>query len=398
MELNVFNNLKDTTVSKTISITDWLNHIQKGRYSDYVNYLRTLTEKNDIDKFKAEELNCVVYNFNLNKKRNSENIVSATGYFFIDIDVPFDTRLLNRSKIYALYKSCTGKGIHIIVQVDGLNQNNYDDAYTFIINTLGIEQYVDKCAKGKIQAALISYDPNLFHNPNSFVFDLSRLVQSVPQGTLSNKTSKKETFRQPWGTVERINFNCANDMEFDNGDYIADWQNIDFIECRLTGKIKEGKRNKTLFAYGANLVYLNPTLTKEKLTAILHNVNIASCDMPLEYKDIASMMNTLFKYKQEGKLTPLYKPKKRSIVFNPDAKLSYDEKMVIVHSIQKEKCAEESKTKIYDIIENWDFEAHKLISVRNISNNYPISKKTVAKYYSEFKDYIQELNMTHKLS
>lgn len=397
MELNVFKNLKDTTVSQTISITDWLNHIQKGRYSDYVNYLRTLTEKNDIDKFKAEQLNCVVYNFNLNKKRNTINIASATGYFFIDIDVPFDTRLLNRSKIYALYKSCTGKGIHIIVQVDGLNQNNYNDAYEFIINNLNIAEYVDRCAKGIIQPALVSFDPNLFYNPNSIKFDLSRLITVTPPIELSNNILKKKTFSQTGG-VEKINFNCANEMEFDNKEYIADWQNIDFIECRLTGKIKEGKRNKTLFAYGANLVYLNPTLTKEKLTAILHNVNISACDIPLEYKHIASMMSTLFKYKEEGTLKPLYKPKKRSIIFNPDAKLTYDEKMVIVHSVRKEKCAQTSTNKIYDIIENWDFTTHGTISQSKIIKNYSISKKTIEKYYKEFKDYIQELNMTHKLS
>jgi hypothetical protein len=48
--------------------------------------------------------------------------------------------------------------------------------------------------------------------------------------------------------------------------------------------------------------------------------------------------------------------------------------------------------KLYNIIEQWDFDIYGKISIRKISNNFPISKKTVAKYWSEFKEYVNELN------
>ena len=395
--LSYFESVNNTTVYQKLEMHTWLSKIKYGSFEQHVNYVRRCQDKTEVDRIKIKELPCVVYNFELDKQRNTENITSATGYFFIDIDVPFDIRTLNRSKIFALYKSLRGTGYHVIVKVDGLTINNYDDAYSFIIKSLQLEDVVDKCAKGKIQPSVISYDPDLFINDNSLVFDLSKLISVTPPLELFNKTLVKETFSQSGG-VKKINFNCANEMEFNNEPYIADWQNINFIECRLTGKIKEGKRNKTLFAYGANLVYLNPTLSKEELVRLLHSVNISACIEPLEYKDIISIINTLFKYREEGKLKPLYRPKKRSIVFNPEAKLDYDTKMGIVHSVRREKCAVDSKNKIYEILENWDFTTHGTISQSKIVKNNAISKKTVEKYYSEFKDYILELNMNYKLS
>jgi hypothetical protein len=60
------------------------------------------------------------------------------------------------------------------------------------------------------------------------------------------------------------------------------------------------------------------------------------------------------------------------------------------------KRTRDSKQKIYEILECWDFEKYGKISIRNISNNFNISKKTIAKYYSEFKAYIIEINNEYK--
>jgi len=143
---------------------------------------------------------------------------------------------------------------------------------------------------------------------------------------------------------------------------------------------------------------LNPTFTKEKYISILNSANITRCEKPLEYKEIVSIINTLCKYNEEGKLEPLYRPKKRSIVFRPEAKLDYDAKMAIVHKERVKKYANDSKEKIRSILETWDFEAYGLISQRNIAKNFNINIKTVEKYYSEFKQDIQEMNMAEKLT
>jgi hypothetical protein len=79
-------------------------------------------------------------------------------------------------------------------------------------------------------------------------------------------------------------------------------------------------------------------------------------------------------------------------------KLKNQEEYKFYNIKRREKCAEESRTKLYHIIENWDFTTHGTISQSKIVKNNPISKKTLEKYYREFKQYIQELNITFKLS
>jgi hypothetical protein len=393
--LSLFKSVKQTSVIEMFDIHNWLFDIKDGSYKKDVEYVRNIQDKVEIQKIKETELPCVVYNFQLYEKRNTQNIASATGYFFIDIDVPFDVRLLNTSKIFAYYRSLRGTGYHILVKVDGLTIDNYNDAYSYIINDLGLEYYVDKCAKGIIQASLISYDPDLFLNDDSLTFDLSKLISSVPQSQYINKTIKEEHIRAK-GVQQRYRFNNIRDFEFDGKDYIVDWGNIDFIASYKGKNIRIGRRNKVLFDFTRNFVFLNQHLSYEETLSVISNVNISMFDTPLEYKQVISIVTSIIKYKQAGTLKPIIK--KRSIIFNPQSKYTPQEKNERTLELLAERKTDMSKEKIRSILETWDFDAYGLISVRNIANNHSISKKTVAKYYKEFKNDIQEMNMAEKLS
>jgi hypothetical protein len=392
-KLNVFDHLRDTEVNETAYIKKWLTGIKEGEHKILINYLRSNPDKQK--EIKLKRIPCIVYNFTLNNERNSDNIVSPTGFMFFDIDVPFDTKSLNRDKIFALYKSCTGKGIHIIVQVDGLTINNYDESYEYIINDLGITDYIDRCAKGKVQVALASYDPDLFMNTCSIKYDLSKLIMTAPISSLVNKTNKKEMFRVNWGQ-QKFRFTNVRDFDFDNKDYLVDWGNLDFIQAYKGKNIGVGKRNVVLFEYTRNFLYINQHLTKEELLSIIKNVNDSWFVEPLVFTEVLSIVNSIFKIFEAGKLEPSIK--KRSIIFNPQSEYTTEEKGELTLQLLAERKTQKSKEKINDILESWDFEAHGLISQRNIAKNFDINIKTVEKYYSEFKQHILELNMYHKLS
>jgi hypothetical protein len=104
------------------------------------------------------------------------------------------------------------------------------------------------------------------------------------------------------------------------------------------------------------------------------------------------VIDSVFKYFDEGTLKPIYNKTKRKIIFSSNSEYTAEEKREIVLDICNKKKSDDSKQKIYDIIEAWDFDNYGKISIRKISNNFPISKKTVAKYWNEFKEYINQLN------
>jgi hypothetical protein len=141
---------------------------------------------------------------------------------------------------------------------------------------------------------------------------------------------------------------------------------------------------------------LNQHLYKEKLINIISNVNQIACAEPVDNSQVIRVVNSIWKYKEEGILELIYNHKTRKIVFAAGSKLNREEKLSICRAEIIIKRGDDSRQKLYNIIEGWDFELFGKITLRRVTKNHPISYKTVAKYWGEFKDYVKELNDDHK--
>ena len=111
------------------------------------------------------------YNFNFNGYKNKSNITTPTGLMYIDIDAPdFKIKNINKSDIFAYYKSFGGKGYSIVVRVDNLTESNFNETYAYICSKLNISDYVDLGAKKTTQFNVVSYDEGMHLNTNSKIF------------------------------------------------------------------------------------------------------------------------------------------------------------------------------------------------------------------------------------
>jgi hypothetical protein len=119
------------------------------------------------------------------------------------------------------------------------------------------------------------------------------------------------------------------------------------------------------------------------------NVNKVACIEPLPDQEIGKIAGSVIKKNKEETLKPIVSLRK--IVFNPEVGYSAEEKRDIVLQLCNEKRSGEVKQKLYEIIENWDWQMGK-ISQRKIIANNSIAKKTVEKYWFEFKEHVKELN------
>ena len=151
-------------------------------------------------------------------------------------------------------------------------------------------------------------------------------------------------------------------------------------------------RNSFLLSYTNNLVWLNPQIAKERTLKILGNVNKIACVKPAEKTQLNRIVNSIFKYKLEGNLKPIYNRKPRKIVFKQGVKMNKEEKLAICRYEFGKKMVSKSRKKITGIIEDWDFKKLGKITQNKIYKHFPISSKTVEKYWSEFKERIKELN------
>ena len=392
-KINFYKNAKTPTVYSGTTADNWFSLIRESEYSDLIMSART--GQLDYDFVKLTLVPAVTYNFFYNKYKKDSNIISSTGLMYIDIDDPsFDPNCIDKNKIYAAYNSFGGLGWGLIVRIEGLTKENFKYNYKKIVSELKLEEFVDTNAIKASQYNVLSYDKNIEVNNHAYVYKAEDIkeVQSVPHPCVY-KREEREAYTHGGGTVfqKPLRFNNLDDIEFE-GDFTVNWEGYDWVRCWLPiQKVKSG-RNKLLLSYLNNLKWLNPNLTKERALKVLSSVNLRVFESPVSNQMLQRVIDSVFKYFDEGTLKPIYNKTKRKIIFSSNSEYTAEEKREIVLDICNKKKSDDSKQKIYDIIEAWDFDNYGKISIRKISNNFPISKKTVAKYWNEFKEYINQLN------
>ena len=394
--INTYQSVKQPQVYNTTNITDWLNQIKHSNYSDTITKAR-LGEL-DYDSTKLS-LPCVTYNFLFKERKENKNIIASTGFLYIDIDNPlFDITSLDKSKVFAYYHSFGGNGYAILVKVYGVTFDNFKSAYSAICTDLGISEFIDVNAVKASQFSILSTDENIYINQSSFVFSASTSTSPLPSSShLAPPSVVIENTRNTYTTDggANIRFDNTDEIEF-IGDYTVNWNGFDIVKAFMPIKKITINRNGFLLSYTNNLVWLNPNITKVKATEILAAVNHRVCAEPVHIDQIHRVVDSIFKYKADGSLKPIYFNKKRKIVFAKSSQLTYDEKMTIVRNEVAKRNAGLSLGKLYNILEDWDFLTLGSINQRQVYNNNPISKKTVEKYWSQVKEYVTSLNDSNK--
>lgn len=391
--LDYYTSITNPMVVSGITAVEWFEMIINSPYKDKIIEARNSPHKKDEIK---KDLPCVTYSFNFKGYKKNENITDTTGCIYFDIDDPsFQISDQQMSKCLATYRSVGGLGRAIIYLVDGLTPENFKHNYFKVAFELGLDQYIDSNAAKMSQFNVLSYDEALYLNPRPKIFQATN-PEGVPQSPLLNRKKKNIAYRGEWGTLTRrtVRFNNLDDYQTD-GDYVVNWEGMDYICCWLPYQKKHINRNATLLSYTGNLVYLNPWIPEQRLYDIISSVNERAFINPVSSEQLRRVIKSVRTYQQQGTLKPVYYKKPRKIIFNKHSGLSATDKMEIAISLNAEKKTQDSINKLYSILEAWDFDQYGLISVRNIAKHHPISKKTVAKYYKNFKQYIEDLNNSH---
>ena len=407
-ELNFYLNVRSPKVIKGVSVEDWFEMIRGSEYSSLIEDARSGNV--EYNQVKTSELPCVTYNFLYDSYKKDSNIISSTGLMYIDIDDPsFSAESLEKSLIYAMYRSFGGYGWGIVVKVDGLTKDNFKSSYLKIVRELGISDYVDHGAVKASQYNVLSLDKNIYINPEPHIFKVEDCNnENSPQTCEINAIihSREESVAYAPDRGEKLKgayldgriplrFDNLCDIDFE-GDYVVNWEGYDWIRCWIPINKQSKGRNSMLLSYCNNLVWLNPHITKSRAVSILSNVNRVAFLNPVSSKQLRSVVDSVFGYLEDGTLKPILDKKKRKIVFKKGSDLSAEDKRDIVLSLCCDKKREVSRQKIYDIIEDWDFCKYGKISSVKIYKNFPVSKKTVEKYWREFKDYVKRLNTDYK--
>ena len=187
-EVSVFSNATTTTDPQHITIKELLSDIRGGKYAERINRARELKKINE-DRYKAEKkkLPCFTLSANCNHRKSKDDgnkLINHTGLLQIDIDgISEDDFQKRRNQIQSdrhtvfCFVSPGGNGLKAGIKIDSnYHRESFDQAERYYKETYGIE--IDKATKDLYRPFFVSYDPELFVNPQAETFKIQ--VQEPP--------------------------------------------------------------------------------------------------------------------------------------------------------------------------------------------------------------------------
>jgi hypothetical protein len=397
-KITKFKNCKSPKVSETYDVNYIIDTIKNGNDKlPLIKAARAYDKSSDNYKLiKTELLPTFRFNFNFENSASNSNIIGSTNLMYIDVDDV--EQIPDNGIIYAKWKSLSKTGYGILVKTYNVNLDNFNTTYNDIGKWLGVD--LDKNAGKATQQTILSYDPDLYFNPNSITYSATTVSNSYETKKVSNHSIKKEkecigrndTFLYD---SESIRFNNISDYFVNSNDsYKVFEDGVTICDPFIPKNIKVGQRNSRLFFLLSQYQLLNPFAGSNFLKSNADTINNKMYPK-LDKKEISTIVNSVVKKHKENTLE-MHFNSTRKILFNPEYKLTRNEKMGIVNKEMGVWRVKKSQNKIYDAIEDWDFIRYEKITQKKVAEVSGLGISTVKKYWFGFKDYVKELNSVYK--
>ena len=395
-KVSKFESAKAPKVKQVLSIEDVLQIIKNGdEYLQIINTARLYGKGSAIyDNIKTNLLPSFRFNFLFEDSASNKNIIASTGLIYLDVD-GVDTIPTN-DYIFASWKSLSNKGYGLLVKVDNLTLDNYSNVYNQLTEIIGINS--DAGARKATQQTILSYDKNLYCNPNSNIYNYSENKKVSNHPILEEREEcivTNDTFLSiDSDTIQFNNIESYFTNEYENELYRVFDEKIKICSPFIPIRIEVGKRNSTLFYLLSQYALLNPKAGKQFFKAISETINKKMYPR-LESNEIESIINSVLLKREDNSLKLFYN-EERKILFNPNALITGKEKMKIVNQVLGNIKSQLTKETIYIALENWDFESYGAITQKKIVELTGKSIATVKRYWKEFKSYTKDLNNDYK--
>ena len=171
MLISLYKNIHDSQ-DKDIEIDNFIEGVRSGRWEDIALEVRNAPNK-EIKELKKKSAPLVTVSGSF-AARKDDALRKHSNYIAIDIDNLDDAaatkeRIKNDSYIYACFISISGKGLCLIIKIDG---TRHLDAFNGIAAYLYNEYQliVDQSGKNVSRARFVSYDPFIIQNSKSATF------------------------------------------------------------------------------------------------------------------------------------------------------------------------------------------------------------------------------------
>lgn len=170
MEVSVYKTHFEVEHGWTMAVEDMLNRIKHqdhNKHLEIINQLRALPD-HDQERELKKKLPLICWSGTF-LKRTDNDCIKHSGLICLDFDdESFDTIMQKKEFIYAAFISPTGTGVKVLVRIPEIIKD-HGDYYLSLADYFGLTSIDEKC-KNISRGCYLSYDPNLYHNPDAPVF------------------------------------------------------------------------------------------------------------------------------------------------------------------------------------------------------------------------------------
>ena len=375
--LNTFPNITSPQVSGDVNLWELFQSIKYNLIGINTDILLTSkyvdgNKNSAYDKIK-NSLPAVCYNSTFYGYKNLNHISGITNLMFLDIDDFKSTEEAIEYKKYITLKydwivacslSLSRLGLHIIIHVDKIHDNDdFNNKYDFI-NEVYFDSKLDKSGKSLTRFAIIPADYSLYINEVPNMLNIEHIMKNVKKSTSSGYKDEKIIttscmFSSPSPLKGILNDSARKEglifrQEIDESLFIGANVPLYYPEGKNVvrvnlypyrdRKIKDGQRTSTIGGIVCRLIYLNAYLTERKddeiKTAILKcvtKINVELCEPALTYKEVVNSFNANWQKFLAGdlKFKPFFEIKK--VFWSRECSLSGNEKRSITAKLSNNR-------------------------------------------------------------
>jgi hypothetical protein len=174
-QITIFQNIKETATPFYRDVDKILERIKEGASKDLVKKIRSEKKKPERNELK-KLLPAICFSGKFNK-RTDDSIIEHSGLICLDFDgyerqkeLLNDKETLTKNKyVYSVFISPSGNGLKVLVKIpaDPDNHTNYFNSLEKYFNS----PYFDKTSKNISRVCYESYDPLIYVNDKSSIWD-----------------------------------------------------------------------------------------------------------------------------------------------------------------------------------------------------------------------------------
>lgn len=364
-------------VGKEISVEEVLQTIKNGDENLHlINEAREFGKGSvEYDKIKTYKLPTHRFNFLFKGSASNDNITVPTGLLYLDIDGA--DSIPQSDYVFAQWKSLSNTGYGVLVKVDNLSTANYKYVYNELSEAIGIES--DPYAGKATQQTVLSYDSNLYYNPDSTTYTYIE-KEKVSSSTIKERKEgigACDTFQGGY-EPQSIRFNNIGDYFQDDRPYIVFKDKVWICNPFIPRTINEGSRNPILFFLLSQYALLNPNQREAFLLSIGRTI-VSKMYPRLSEQELRITVSKVIKGREDKTITMHYNEERR-VLFNPKVRLSHKEIMQIVNRELGDVRKELTRAIIYEALEDWDSKIDGKLTQVNVAKKARLSGATIKRY------------------